>query len=55
MVTFANWLPYVVLKVERHSGERIELSRLERRLPLIFLWPRVIKVLLTRPPKELSR
>ncbi len=55
MVTFANWLPYVVRKVERHSGERIELSRLERRLPLIFLWPRAIKVLLTRPPKELSR
>ncbi len=55
MATFANWLPYVVRKVERHRGERIELTRLERRLPLIFLWPRAIKVLLTRPPKELSR
>ncbi len=55
MATFANWLPYVVRKVERHRGERIELTRLERRLPLIFLWPRAIKVLLTRPPKEVSR
>ena len=55
MATFANWLPYIVRKVERHRGERIELTPLERRLPLIFLWPRAIKVLLTRPPKELSR
>ena len=55
MATFANWLPYVVRKVERHRGERIELTAMERRLPLIFLWPRAIKVLLTRPPKELSR
>ena len=55
MATFANWLPYVVRKVERHRGERIELTTLERRLPLIFLWPRAIKVLLTRPSKELPR
>ena len=55
MVTFANWLPYVVRKVERHRGERIELTALERRLPLIFLWPRAVKVLLTRPSKELRR
>ena len=54
MATFANWLPYVVRKVERHRGERIELTRLEKRLPLIFLWPRAIKVLLTQPRKELS-
>ena len=55
MATFADWLPYVVRKVERHRGERIELTALERRLPLIFLWPRAIKVLLTRPSKELPR
>jgi hypothetical protein len=54
MVTFANWLPYVVRKVERHTGRPIELTTLERRLPLIFLWPRAIKVLLTRPPKQVS-
>ncbi len=55
VATFDNWLPYIVHKVERHRGERIELTPLERRLPIIFLWPRVIKVLLTRPPKEVSR
>lgn len=51
-VTFDNWLPYVVRKVERHTGRPVELTRVERRLPLIFLWPRVIKVVLRRPAKE---
>lgn len=53
MVTFANWLPYVVRKVERHTGRTIRLTTLERRLPLLFLWPRAIYVLLTRPRREL--
>ena len=52
--TFVNWLPYIVHKVERHSGRRIELTRLERKLPLIFLWPRVVHVLLTRPRREIE-
>lgn len=51
-VTFANWLPYVVRKVERHTGREIHLTPLERRLPLIFLWPRAVHVLLTRPPRR---
>lgn len=49
MITFANWLPYIVRKVERHTGRSIELTTLERKLPLVFLWPRAIHVLLTRP------
>ena len=55
MVTFANWLPYIVRKVERHTGRTIELTPLERKLPLIFLWPRAIHVLLTRPRREIER
>jgi len=51
-VTFANWLPYVVRKVERHTGREIRLTPLERKLPLIFLWPRAVHVLLTRPPRR---
>ncbi len=51
--TFVNWLPYIVRKVERHTGRTIELTRLERKLPLIFLWPRLIHVLLTRPRREI--
>ena len=53
-VTFVNWLPYIVRKVERHSGRRIELTALERAVPVIFLWPRVVHVLLTRPRKEIK-
>jgi len=49
MATFANWLPYVVRKVERHTGRTIELTPLERKLPIVFLWPRAIHVLLSRP------
>jgi hypothetical protein len=52
VVTFANWLPYVVNKVERHTGRTIRLTTLEKKLPLIFLWPRAIHVLLTRPRRE---
>jgi hypothetical protein len=53
MVTFANWLPYVVQKVERHTGKDIELTRLEKAVPIVFLWPRAIHVLLTRPRREI--
>jgi hypothetical protein len=54
VVTFSNWLPYVVRKVERHTGRTIELTTLERKLPLIFLWPRAIHVLVTRPRREID-
>ncbi len=55
MVTFANWLPYIVRKVERHSGREVHLTALERKLPIVFLWPRAIHVLLTRPQRENER
>ncbi|HET9948050.1 MAG TPA: hypothetical protein VFQ22_03885 [Longimicrobiales bacterium] len=53
MVTFANWLPYIVRKVERHTGRPVHLTPLERRLPIIFLWPRAIRVLRSRPRREI--
>ena len=52
ILTFDNWLPYISRKVERRTGMRVELTPLERKLPVIFLWPRVIKVLRARPDKE---
>lgn len=52
-ITYVNWLPYIVRKVERHTGRRIELTALERKLPIVFLWPRVFHVLLTRPRREI--
>ena len=43
MITFDDWLEYIVRKARRHSGEEIVLTPLERRLPLLFLWPRLIR------------
>ena len=45
VVTFEDWLEFLLHKVRRHSGQPIELTERERRLPLIFLWPRVIEYL----------
>lgn len=53
-VTFANWLPYLERKVRRRTGREVKLTALERRLPLVFLWPRAIYVLLTRPRREVE-
>jgi hypothetical protein len=52
VVTFDNWLPYVHRKAERRLGTTIVLTRLERRWPLVFLWPRAVRVLFTRPERE---
>ena len=45
VVTFEDWLEFLLRKARRHSGQPIELTERERRLPLIFLWPRVIDYL----------
>jgi hypothetical protein len=44
VVTFEGWLDYIVRKVRRHGAE-IELSPRERRMPLLFLWPRLFRYL----------
>jgi hypothetical protein len=45
MLTFDDWLDYIVRKVERRSGVRIELSKSERRFPALFLWPKAVRVI----------
>ena len=45
MVTFDDWLDFIVRKARRHTGEDIVLTERERRMPLVFLWPRVIHYL----------
>jgi hypothetical protein len=55
VVTVDEWLAFLVRKVERRTGTRVELSRREQRWPLIFLWPRAIRVLRTRPSHEAER
>jgi len=44
-VTFDGWLDYIIRKAERHSGEAIVLTSMERRFPLILLWPKIFKFL----------
>lgn len=45
IVTFDDWLAYIQGKVERRTGLRVEVTPLERRFPLVLLWPKVIRVL----------
>lgn len=44
-LTFGDWVPYVLWKLERHSGARPELTERQRRHPLIFAWPVIVRVL----------
>jgi hypothetical protein len=46
---YDDWLDYVVKKVERRTGQAIDLTPRERRWPLVFLWPRAIRFLRDRP------
>jgi hypothetical protein len=45
VLTFENWLDYILRKVARHTGEEIVLTPRERRLPFVFLWPRLFRYL----------
>lgn len=49
---YDDWLDYVVRKVERKSGETMDLSERERRWPLIFLWPRAVRFIARRPRRS---
>jgi hypothetical protein len=46
--TFGDWLPYVLWKLERHTGTRIAPSERQRRHPLIWGWPLLFRVLWQR-------
>jgi hypothetical protein len=45
VVTFDDWLDYILRKAQRHTGREITLTPRERRLPLVFLWPRLVRYL----------
>jgi hypothetical protein len=49
---YDGWLDYVIQKIDRSTGQKIELTKRERRWPLIFLWPRVFHHLRTRPQRQ---
>ena len=46
---YEGWLNYLTRKVHRSTGETIVLTERERRRPLLFLWPRVVRYIRRRP------
>jgi len=44
MMTVDNWLEYVLDKLERHQGVRLELSERQRKHPILFGWPKFLEV-----------
>ncbi len=44
-LTFDGAVDYIIWKIERHTGERIEATDFQRRHPLIGGWPLLYKVL----------
>ena len=43
--TFGDWLPYALWKLTRHSGVTIELTPRQRRHPLIYGWPVILRLI----------
>lgn len=54
VLTFDDWLTYIQRKVERRTGIEVEIGPWERRYPLLFLWPKVVRVLRSRPAEAPS-
>jgi hypothetical protein len=44
-LTFDDWVSYALWKVERHSGKKVELTERQRRRPLVYAWPVIIRLL----------
>lgn len=49
---YDDWLEYILKKISRRSGVSVELTERERRWPLIFLWPKAIRYLRSRPQRR---
>lgn len=49
---YDDWLEYILKKIARRSGISVELTERERRWPLIFLWPKAIRYLRSRPQRR---
>jgi len=44
-LTFGDWLPYALWKLERHTGTRPDLTPRQQRHPLLFGWPVLWRIL----------
>ena len=54
VVSVRGWLDYLLRKVERRTGQRIEPSAKQRELPLLLLWAKFYRFWRTRdrPPGD---
>ena len=48
MMTFDDWFPYIIRKVERRTGMTVDITPMERRLPFPLLLPKALRVLRSR-------
>lgn len=46
--TFGDWVPYVLWKLERHTGLHVEPTARQRRHPLVWGWPLAFQILRER-------
>lgn len=46
--TFGNWVPYALWKIERHTGARVVTTERQRRHPMVFGWPVLLRLLRQR-------
>ncbi len=46
--TFGDWVPYVLWKLERHTGRKLEISERQRRHPFLYGWPVLARLLWQR-------
>lgn len=49
---YDDWLEYILRKLARRSGGAPTLTARERRWPLVFLWPKVIRFVRSRPQRQ---
>jgi hypothetical protein len=52
VMLYDDWLDYAVQKVARRGGTIIELTDRERRWPLIFLWPKLLRFVRSRAQRH---
>jgi len=44
-ILVGDWLPYAIWKLNRHTGVRIEPTDRQRRHPLVYGWPVILRLL----------
>jgi hypothetical protein len=49
---YEDWLEYILHKIARRSGVSVQLTERERRWPVIFLWPKALRFLRSRPQRR---